>query len=198
MQGFDNIQPGDVKYVDKNEDGVIDEYDVSVIGGDKPLSFFGIDMGFEFKGIEFSMLWQGVYNRDIYLGNREFTEGFFQINQHYGQAYRHLLNRWTPENSSTATFPRLSVGGNNYNYGNYWGSSLWKKSGNFIRLKNLYIAYNIPESISRNLIDGFRVKFFIGAQNLLTFSAIDLVDPEVSFTNYPLQKTVNFGVNINF
>lgn len=198
IQGFDNIQPGDVKYIDKNGDGVIDEYDVSVIGGDKPLSFFGLDLGFEFDGFEFSMLWQGVYNRDIYLGDRNFTEGFLQVNQHYGQAYEHIQNRWTPETAATATLPRLSAGGNNYNSGNNSGTSLWMKSGNFLRLKNLYVAYNLSGTISRNYLGGLRVKFFMGAQNLLTFSAIDLVDPEVGFTAYPLQKNINFGVNVKF
>lgn len=198
MNGFKNIQPGDVKYLDLNNDNVIDEFDRTVIGGDKPMSFFGIDLGFEYGGFEFSMLWQGVYNRDIYLSDRNFTEGFLQINQHYGQAYEHLLNRWTPETAETATFPRLSAGGNNYNYGNSWGTSLWLKSGNFIRLKNLNIAYNIPESFSRNYLANLRVKVFAAGQNLLTMSAINLVDPEVGFTSYPLQRNINFGVNVKF
>lgn len=198
IEGFNNIQPGDVKYIDKNKDGIINEFDATVIGGDKPLSFFGLDLGFEYRGFEFSMLWQGVYNRDIYLNDRNFTEGFLQINQHYGQAYEHLLNRWTPENTENATFPRLSAGGNNYNFGNFWGSSLWVRSGNFIRIKNLYVAYNLPESLSRNYLGNLRVKIFAGGQNLFTMSGTNLVDPEVGFTNYPIQKNVNFGINVKF
>jgi len=62
----------------------------------------------------------------------------------------------------------------------------------------MYIAYNLPETISRNYLSGLRVKFFMGTQNLFTFSAIDLVDPEVGFTSYPLQKNINFGVNVKF
>ncbi|MGI5974698.1 MAG: SusC/RagA family TonB-linked outer membrane protein [Paludibacter sp.] len=198
MQGFSNIQPGDVKYIDKNNDGVINEFDASVIGGDKPLSFFGAELGFEYKGFEFSTLLQGVYNRDIYISNRNFTQGFMQQNQHYGQIYEHLLNRWTPENSEHATYPRLSVGGNNYNDGNNWGTSLWLKSGNFLRLKNLNIAYTIPETIARQYIGNLRIKLFANAQNFLTVSAYKLIDPEVLFTNYPLQKSINFGVNVKF
>ncbi len=198
MEGFSNIQPGDVKYVDKNDDGIIDEFDSMVIGGDKPLSYFGMDVGFEYRGFEFSMLWQGVYNRDIYLNDRTFTEGFQQINQHYGQAYEHLLNRWTPETAATATFPRLSAGGNNYNNGNNWGSSLWVKSGNFIRLKNMHVAYNIPESFSRRYLWNLRFRIFVDGQNLWTQAACDLVDPEVSFTNYPIQRNVNIGINVKF
>jgi len=198
IQGFKNIQPGDVKYVDKNGDGIIDEFDRTVIGGDKPVTYFGIDLGFQYCGFEFSMLWQGVYNRDIYLTDRNFTEGFLQINQNYGQAYEHLLNRWTPENAATATYPRLSAGGNSYNYGNGWNTSLWLKSGNFLRLKDLNIAYNLPESFTRKYLGNLRVKILAGGQNLLTMSATDLVDPEVGFTSYPLQRNINFGINIKF
>ena len=66
IEGFNNIQPGDIKYKDLNGDKVINEFDRTVIGGDKPYSYFGIDLGFEWKGLEFSMLWQGAYNRDYY------------------------------------------------------------------------------------------------------------------------------------
>jgi TonB-linked SusC/RagA family outer membrane protein len=198
IQGFKNIQPGDVKYVDKNGDGIINEFDRTVIGGAKPLSYFGIDLGFEYSGFEFSMLWQGVYNRDIYLTDRNFTQGFLQINQNYGQAYQQLINRWTPETAATATYPRLSAGGNNYNYGNGWNSSLWLKSGNFLRLKDLNIAYNLPESFTRRYLGNMRVKVMAGGQNLLTMSATNLVDPEVGFTSYPLQRNINFGINIKF
>jgi TonB-linked SusC/RagA family outer membrane protein len=198
IQGFKNIQPGDVKYVDKNGDGIINEFDRTVIGGDKPLSYFGIDLGFEVSGFEFSMLWQGVYNRDIYLTDQNFTQGFLQINQNYGQAYEQLLNRWTPETATTATYPRLSAGGNNYNYGNGWNSSLWLKSGNFLRLKDLNIAYNLPEAFTKRYLGNMRVKIMAGGQNLLTMSATNLVDPEVGFTSYPIQMNINFGINIKF
>jgi len=198
MQGFSNIQPGDVKYIDKNDDGVIDEFDASVIGGDKPLSFFGVELGLEYKGLEFSALFQGVYNRDIYISDRNFTQGFMQQNQHYGQVYEHLLNRWTPENAAYAIYPRLSVGGNNYNEGNSWGTSLWLKSGNFMRLKDVNVAYTVPESVAKQYIGNLRIKLFVNAQNFLTISAYELVDPEVLFTNYPLQKNINFGVNVKF
>lgn len=198
MTGFNDIIPGDIKYVDKNNDGVIDEFDATVIGGDKPISFFGIDLGMEYQGVEFSMLWQGVYNRDIYLEDRNFTEGFMNKNQHFGQAYEHLLNRWTPENADYATYPRLSAGGNNYNHGNGWGSSFWVKSGNFLRLKYINIAYTLPQSISKNYFGNTRIKFFVTGQNMFTMSAYSLQDPEVEFTNYPLMKNINFGFNVKF
>jgi TonB-linked SusC/RagA family outer membrane protein len=195
IEGYENIQPGDVKYIDMNKDGVIDEFDRTVIGGDKPLSYYGAELGFEWRGLEFSMLWQGVYNRHIYLGDRTLTEGFQTIGQSYGQAYEILLNRWTPENAATATLPRLSAGGNGYNY-QY--SSLWMKSGNFFRLKNIYLAYSLPEFFCKRHLGGVRVKLFISGQNIFTQSAIKWVDPEVSFTSGPLQRTVNTGINFKF
>ena len=198
IEGFNNIQPGDIKYVDMNKDGIIDVFDSQVIGGDKPLSYFGVDLGFEYRGFELSMLWQGVYNRDIYLGDRTLTEGFQSIGQSYGQAYEHLLNRWTPETATTAAYPRLSAGGNEYNQGNGWNSSFWLKSGNFLRLKNLTVAYNLPKSVCSNYFGNMRVKLFATGQNMLTVSAIDMIDPEVSFTSYPMQRCFNFGINIKF
>ena len=198
IEGFNNIQPGDIKYKDLNGDKVINEFDRTVIGGDKPYSYFGIDLGFEWKGLEFSMLWQGAYNRDYYLGDVTLTEGFQQNGQFYGQAYENMLGRWTPETAETATFPRLTAGGNNYNRGNGWNSSFWLRSGNYIRLKNISLGYNLPDSFCRNNLGGLRVKLFVNGQNLFTKSACDLVDPEVSFTSYPLQRCISTGINIRF
>lgn len=195
MEGYENIQPGDVKYVDMNQDGLIDEFDRTVIGGDKPFSYFGADLGFEWRGIEFSMLWQGAYNRDIYLSDRTLTEGFQSIGQSYGQAYEILLNRWTPENAATATLPRLSAGGNGYNHQQ---SSLWVKPGNFYRLKNIHLAYNLPGSVCQRYLGGIRVKLFVNGQNLFTKSSLNWVDPEVSFTSAPLQRCVSTGINFKF
>ncbi len=197
MQGVE-VQPGDVKYADLNKDNIIDEYDRTVIGGDKPLHYFGLDLGCSYKGFEFSMLWQGVYNRDLYVNDRTLVEGFQSIGNTYGQAYQNILGRWTPETAATATYPRLSAGGNTYNYGGYYGSSLWMHKGNFIRLKNVQLAYNLPESLCRNYLGGIRVKVFFNAQNALTFSACDLVDPEVTFTSSPLQRCFFTGINLNF
>lgn len=197
MQGVE-VQPGDVKYADLNKDNIIDEYDRTVIGGDKPLHYFGLDLGCSYKGFEFSMLWQGVYNRDLYVNDRTLVEGFQSIGNTYGQAYQNILGRWTPETAAMATYPRLSAGGNTYNYGGYYGSSLWMHKGNFIRLKNVQLAYNLPESLCRNYLGGIRVKVFFNAQNALTFSACKLVDPEVTFTSSPLQRCFFTGNNLNF
>ena len=198
MNGFNTIQAGDVKYKDMNGDGEINEFDRTVIGGDKPTCYFGIDLGFEWKGLEVTALIQGAYNRDLYNSDRTLLEGFQVIGQSYGQAYTNLLNRWTPETAETATYPRLTAGGNMYNYGNNWNSSLFVQNGNYIRLKNATVSYKLPENFCRNYLGGLRVKIFVQGQNLLTWSRTRLQDPEVTFTSYPLQRTITTGINLNF
>lgn len=198
IEGFENIQPGDIKYKDLNNDKVINEFDRTVIGGDKPYSYFGIDLGFKWRGLDFSMFWQGAYNRDLYLQDWTLLEGFQANGRYYGQAYENMLGRWTPETAESATFPRLTAGGNEYNRGNGWNSSFWLRSGNFIRLKDISLGYNLPDSFCNNYLGGLRLKIFVNGQNLFTKSACVLVDPEVGFTSYPLQRCISTGINIRF
>jgi len=199
VKGY-TIRPGDVKYKDLNGDGVINQYDQRMIGGDKPLSYFGLNLGFEYCGFDFSVLIQGAYNRDLYLNDPVLMAGFQSNGQAYGQAYETVINRWTPETAGTATMPRLTAGGNPYNTNpNYMSTSLWVKSGNYIRLKNISLGYTIPDSFSRNYLGRMKIKVFVEGQNLLTQSACNLVDPEVTnFTNSALLRGINTGVNIKF
>ncbi|MDE6528032.1 MAG: SusC/RagA family TonB-linked outer membrane protein [Muribaculaceae bacterium] len=195
IAGYDNIQPGDLKYRDLNGDGVINEFDETVIGGEKPFQYYGIDFGFNWKDFEFSMNWQGTYNREIYVMNSTLTNGFGRIGQTYGQAYDLILGRWTPETAETAYLPRLTSGDNDYN-GKV--SSFWLKNGNFLRCKNLYVGYTLPQTFCRNFLGGVRPKIFVNVQNLCTISAYDWDDPEVSFTSYPIQRMWSMGINLKF
>ena len=193
--------PGDLKYKDLNNDGVINEFDQTVISNDKPISTFGLNLGFEFKGFEVSALFQGAYNRDINLmsAGTEFVMGFQADRNGYNQAYEHIMARWTPETANTALFPRLTTRSSYSTSPNNWGNSFWVRSGNYIRLKNLSVAYTLPDSFARNYLGGAKVKLFITGQNLWTQAACDLVDPEiVRFTNYPMMKGFNTGINIKF
>ena len=112
--------------------------------------------------------------------------------------HENMLGRWTPETASTATFPRLTAGGNEYNRGNGWNSSFWMRSGNFIRLKNVSLAYSLPKMFCQKYLGGIGIKIFVNGQNLFTKAACDLVDPEVSFTSYPLQRCISTGINVKF
>lgn len=199
LTGYEgDVQPGDIKYRDLNNDGVIDEFDVTVIGSNKPLQYFGLDLGFSWKNFELSTTWQGVYNRDIYVSDDNLRQGFLTIGQSYGQGYELLTGRWTPETADTAILPRLSTGGNQYNMGGSYSSSFWVKNGNFIRCRNLYLGYTLPQTFCRNYLAGVRPKVFVNVQNLCTISGYSWDDPEVSFTSYPLQRTWSVGVNIKF
>jgi TonB-linked SusC/RagA family outer membrane protein len=202
VAGYDrnNLKPGDVKYVDLNRDGIIDQYDQTVIAGDKPLSYFGFDVNLEYRAWELSALIQGAYNRDIYYSDGVYVAGFQGMNQGFGQAYDYVLNRWTPETAATAALPRLSAGGNSYNLqpnGIY--SSMWVQSGNYIRLKNVSLAYTFPQLFSRAYLGGLKIKLFVAAQNLFTQAACRGFDPEViDFRSYPLTRGFNMGINIKF
>lgn len=199
IEGFDII-PGDIRYKDLNNDGVINQYDHTVIGRDKPLSYYGLTTGFNVAGFDFHVMFQGAYNRDLYLGDNTLMAGFQGFGQSYGQAYAHMIDRWTPETKETAEYPRLSAGGNTYNMGpNYWPTSFWVRSGNYFRVKDIYLAYTLPSAISERVFGGVKVKLFVSGQNVFTKADCDLVDPEVTnFGNYPAQRVLSTGVNIKF
>ncbi|MDE6153051.1 MAG: TonB-dependent receptor, partial [Muribaculaceae bacterium] len=134
----------------------------------------------------------------IYVSDDNLRQGFQTYGQSYGQGYQLLLGRWTPETADTAILPRLSAGGNKYNMGGDYNSSFWVKNGNFIRCRNLYLGYSLPQAFCRNYLGGVRPKIFVNVQNLCTISGYSWDDPEVSFTSYPLQRTWSVGVNIKF
>lgn len=185
--------PGDIRYKDLNGDGVIDQFDQAPIGTYKPRIYYGATVGFSWKGFDVSVLLQGVTNRVNYVANFA-TEGGFQFNNFtYGQAYEQITGRWTPETAATATYPRLTADANN-NY-NKFQSSFWMRNGNYFRLKNLSIAWNLPYSITNRIRLG-NVKVFANAQNLFTQAAYNVVDPEVGVGAYPIQRVLNTGINI--
>jgi TonB-linked SusC/RagA family outer membrane protein len=185
-------QPGDIKYKDLNNDGVIDQFDISPIGQKYPLIYFGVGLGVSWKGLDFSALVQGVGNRDIYMGG---TGIWPFLNNGFSQAYENNLNRWTPSNAATATYPRLSIGDNPNNQA---FSSFWLRNGNYVRLKNIELGYSLPESWLRHVkLDAIRI--FMRGYNLvtLTSSKIEDRDPEVyNGFSYPIQKLYNFGITI--
>jgi TonB-linked SusC/RagA family outer membrane protein len=185
-------KPGDIKYKDLNGDGLIDQFDEAPIGTDKPRVYYGATVGFNYKGFEVSALVQGVTNRLMEVNNFATEAGFLYYNGTYGQAYEQILHRWTPETAATATYPRLTALANT---NNQQRSSFWMRSGNYVRLKNISIAYNLPASWMRPIrISGVRV--FANAENLFTHAAYDWVDPEVGVGAYPIQRVFNAGINI--
>ncbi|TWR24626.1 SusC/RagA family TonB-linked outer membrane protein [Mucilaginibacter achroorhodeus] len=189
-------QAGDIKYKDLNGDGVIDQYDVSAIGGLKPLVYYGLNFGFNYKGFNVSVLLQGVTNRQIAFTQGDITQGFNGKGAFgtlpYGQAYNSILNRWTPETAATATSPRLSAG---FNANNSAMSTYYIHSGNYIRLKNAEIGYTLPHSITSKF-NVSNLRLFVNGENLLTVSGYKGIDPEVNGAVYPIQRVFNAGVSV--
>ncbi|WP_238387708.1 SusC/RagA family TonB-linked outer membrane protein [Pararcticibacter amylolyticus] len=184
------VYPGDVKLVDLNDDGVIDQFDQTALGNTKPQINYGATLGFNVAGFDFSVLVQGVRNRTYQQTDYSFG------NEGKDQGYSYMLGRWTPATGATATYPRLTVGFNANNTPFLNNSSFWTHSGEYFRIRNIDVGYTLPYRITRRLrVAGLRV--FANAQNLFTETAYERLDPEVySNAAYPIQRTINAGVNI--
>ena len=187
---------GDFRYRDLNNDGIIDQFDLTALGKQRPLIYYGLTFGFDCKGLEFSTLIQGVQNRENYVNNGYVDAGFQGQNNGYSQSYQQALGRWIPENATGALYPRLTAGGNGYNYNPLFSSnSYFLKNGNYFRLKNIHLGYSLPYKWLSRLKVG-NIKVFVEAQNLYTWAAYGITDPEVALPNYPIQRVINTGVTI--
>ncbi|WP_129714065.1 TonB-dependent receptor [Pedobacter sp. SYP-B3415] len=199
--------PGDVKYVDRNGDGIIDDNDRFVLGHAFPRLTFGFNYDVQWKGFDLNMLWQGVGKRDMALRG-ETIEPF-----HGGYSFvmfEHQLDYWTPNNPD-AYWPRLTAPGTASTSNNYGkGSDFNIFDASYIRLKNIQVGYTLPTAISSKA--GMRkVRLFVSGQNLLTISKNTFIDPEStefgssmnagganSARNYPLLKYIGGGLDIEF
>ncbi|MDR0333247.1 MAG: TonB-dependent receptor [Dysgonamonadaceae bacterium] len=207
MQGR-AVRVGDIKYLDRNGDGVISyEQDRGYVGRSAYPDFMGgITLGANWKGIDMSMLWQAALGRDVALtgvysdtwimDNTSMTKPFY----HGGNSPVYLVeNSWTEENRN-AEFPRLSIVQASTNNG--YSSTFWYRKGDYLRLKSMQIGYNIPQNILKSAgVNALRI--YVEGQNLLTFSeltkySIDPEQPGVSNGYYPQQKVYSVGLNLTF
>ena len=189
-QVFTQVRPGDIKYKDQNNDNVINEDDYYPLGyTDRPEFTLAMNLGFEYKGIDLSVLFQGALNRTVYLEGKAYHA--FQNN---GKISSFALGRWTPETAETATYPRLSTTGdkNNYQY-----SSFWQRNGNFLKLRNVELGYTISSpKMQKAHIQGLRI--YLSGTNLFSLDHMDgFADPEVLY-GYPAVRTFNLGFNLKF
>jgi TonB-linked SusC/RagA family outer membrane protein len=201
------IYPGDVKKIDYNGDGRITNEDRVVIGGSTfPRLNYGLDFSASWKNFDFSMLWQGAGLFEVNLRqSSDLSLPFFGANTPIKDMWENSYtpeNQWIPTNTTNAVWPIYG----NESWGSrssYQFSDFWLVKGDYIRLKNLQIGYFLPE----NLIQRVRLKsckVYVSGYNLLTFSALDFMDPEID-TNvanfaayYPPTGTYNAGVVIKF
>lgn len=198
------LRPGDLKYKDINGDGLISsDFDYIKTGyGAIPEINYALNMEVSYKNFYLSMLWQGVANTDYELSgvydsgvtsSTVYTESF---SGNGNSPYYLIEQAWTPENPN-ARYPRLSTIPNG---NNAWQSTWWVINGNYLRLKNANIGYNVPEKVLKNTPFS-RINIYLAGANLITLSHFKYVDPEspsVSNGYYPQQKTYTVGVNVSF
>ncbi|SEW43888.1 SusC/RagA family TonB-linked outer membrane protein [Chitinophaga arvensicola] len=184
-------QPGDLILEDYDGDKQITAADrVRTDVNNIPQIVYGITLGASWKNFDLSVLLQGQGNSAQYLLWESGEFGSF--------LKQWADNRWSPENTN-ASWPRPVSRPNSSNLGAY-PSTFWNWNTSFIRLKNLELGYNLPQSLlSRASIKAAR--FYVNGFNLLTFTRLKEIDPEgtdLSGYFYPQQKVFNVGVNVNF
>ncbi len=189
---FGKLQPGDIKYKDIDGDNKITSTDrILVDKAQSPWQTFGLSFGADWKGLDFTVMFQGALNSNLYL-NEEAAFPFFNG----GNVLQNWVgNSWTPDNPN-AEFPRLFLSSTN----NTQRSTFWLKNANYVRLKNIEIGYNVPSSvINKWSVTGLR--FYLNGLNLFTIDKIKTFDPEYPNgrgLTYPQQKVINVGLNLQF
>ncbi|ACU03515.1 SusC/RagA family TonB-linked outer membrane protein [Pedobacter heparinus] len=191
-----NAKPGDIKYEDANNDGLIDQEDYRAIGKPNlPQTVLGTALGVEYKGFSLNVFFQGSFDYSYRIA----TAGVIPFQ---GNLQKSALGRWTPETAATATFPRLSndlAGPSSPSN----ASSFWMVDAHYIRLKSVDIGYMLPKQwTSKVKISSARI--YVSGYDLYTWANFDLYsqDPEIasggSAGTYPVQKVINLGLQVGF
>lgn len=195
-QGADpknSTAPGDVKFKDLDNNGVINEKDRTYIGNPTPEWNFSLNNSFNYKDFDLQIFLQGVAGNDIYNANRTSLESMSVIQNQTTK----VLDRWTGEGTSNS-MPRAIYSDPNENNRN---STRFIEDGSYLRLKNVTLGYTLPESITRKASLA-SVRFYMSGQNLYTLTKYSGFDPEVSGgvdnSNYPITRTISFGLDIKF
>ncbi|MFY9243882.1 MAG: TonB-dependent receptor [Polaribacter sp.] len=186
--------PGDIKYRDVNNDGVINELDQTPIGKPNvPEIVYGFGFSAVYKNFDFSVFMQGVARSSFFINPGEISPFVNERNALSIIADNH----WSENNPNPNAFwPRLST----YQIeNNEKPSTWWLRDGNFLRLKSVELGYTIPEKAGK-LFSMAKTRLYFTGLNLLHFSKFDLWDPEMAGNGlgYPPQRVVNLGIQINF
>ena len=186
-----NTLPGDIKYVDQNGDGIINDMDRVYLGDPFPHMNFAVNVDLRYKKWDFSMLGQGVGKRTGRLGGMEgypvLVDGSSNSLGTPRQDY--VDNRWTPE-TPNSRFPRIWSG----NSSNSYLSDVWLSDGAYFRVKMLQLGYTIP-----NIGKGFKnIRVYINAQDAITFTKWEGLEPERNggSGSYPRMATYSMGVRL--
>lgn len=201
-----NIQPGDVKFADKDGNGVIDQNDRIFAGSAIPKLTYAFTGTVGYRNFDLSVFFQGVSGNKIYNQINTDIEGFYR---QFNITERVATESWHGEGTSNS-IPRLSwTGAQN----NKLTSTRFLEDGSYLRLKNLQVGYNLPAAFTSKMkISSLRL--YVSAQNLLTFTDYTGLDPEmatsanaagegvraagIDWGTYPSARTFTVGVNVNF
>ncbi|HLT86408.1 MAG TPA: TonB-dependent receptor [Sphingobacterium sp.] len=188
------VQPGDLRYKDLNDDGIIDDYDRTTIGRPNiPNTSFGLTLGGSYKGFSFSALLQGTTDYSFSVqgsGIEPFQSQFQPIHQ----------ERWTPETASTAMFPRLTTNPTTISSPSSYMSDFWLIDATYLRLKTVELGYQLPDRWLPFKINNARA--YVSGYNLFTWTNYSLYqqDPEVTSNTagdaYQNQRVINLGIQI--
>ena len=190
--------PGDIRFVDFNDDGEITNEDKSIVASPWPDFEMGFNAGVTYKDFDFSMNWIGSFGATVYNGYRSIVDRFDDDSN-----YRAGVQPWTPENPNT-DFPRI-VKGTTLN--SRADSDRWLEDGSFARLKYIGLGYSLPQNTLEKI--GFsKVRLSLSAQNIITITGYEGLDPEFSNSNifqrgvdlgsYPNVQTYSLGVEFGF
>ncbi len=191
------VRPGDIKFKDVNEDGVIDSYDQVAIGyGRDPEIMYGFGFTLGYKGLDLTLNFSGAAHTHTFLD----TQGMYPFMMeypNYNVMREYYDNRWIEgADNSNAKYPAV-INGTNPN--NYQTNTLYMRDASYLRLKVAELGYNFPESFSSRLkIE--KIRLFINGTDLLTFDKLKVIDPESNYGTggYPRQRVLNFGAQLNF
>jgi len=187
-----SAQPGDFRYQDLDGDGKITaEGDRTNLGKCVPAWTYGVNASIDWKGIDFSMVWQGVAGNKIFDGTRR--TDIPTMNQP-----KYVLNRWTGEGSTNA-YPRFTTTDPNQNWSK--ASDFFIKDASYFRLKNITLGYTLPYNWTKKVFVK-KLRVYVAAENLLTLTKYDGFDPEIAGYMdrgiYPQARTFQFGASITF
>lgn len=199
-----NIKPGDVKYVDINNDNVIDAKDRDFVGSAIPVINAGLNLSGNYKGFDLSAFFQGAFGQKLFSQVNYDIEGYYRG---FNVTERYYLEHWTGEGTSN-TQPRASWAAKS---NNVRASTRFLEDGSYVRLKNIQLGYTVPNTRKFRLQS---VRLYVAATNLLTFTGYTGFDPEMTVSTnsasqgdlangidwgtYPVAKNYTFGLNISF
>ncbi|MFS4418732.1 SusC/RagA family TonB-linked outer membrane protein [Maribacter sp. 2307ULW6-5] len=190
-----NTAPGDLRFVDINGDGEINEEDRTIIGDATQDVQFGFNFNLGYKGFDLSAQFRGILGNDIFSDTRFYTEGYFQNSN----LSTRVLDAWTPTNPST-TQPRAIFNGLS---NNNIASSYFVEDGSFLRLQNLQVGYTFPQQVLEQLGGLSNARFYLAGQNVFTITDYSGFDPEQQLNGfdpvaYPQSRRFTLGVQLGF